>query len=374
MYIQEIQLSSYRNYKSCQLNFSKGLNLCIGPNAQGKTNLIEAIYVLAFGKSYRTSKDKELIQWEEPFAKIIGEIIRNDKEYTHELIFFSKGKKAKIDQIEQEKLSQYIGNFNVVMFAPEDLNLVKGSPQVRRRFLDMELGQISKSYLYHLSDYQKILQQRNALLKNGVIHQGNKDVVLLDVLTDQFIEKCVELTSFRFHFLERLNQISEQIHLSITKNQEIIRLNYIPSVRVLEIENKLKIKEDYKKFYDQIKEKELRRGISLFGIHRDDFTIQINEKDVQSFGSQGQQRTASLSIKLAELEFIYQESGEYPVLLLDDVLSELDENRQKDLLQMVRNKVQTFVTATTLKGIESQIQENAQVFYVKKAIVTSTEI
>lgn len=374
MYIQEIQLFSYRNYTRCQLEFSKGLNLCIGKNAQGKTNLIEAIYVLAFGKSYRTSKDKELIQWDEPFAKVIGEIIRQKKNYTHEMIFFSKGKKAKIDLIEQEKLSQYIGNFNVVMFAPEDLNLVKGSPQIRRRFLDMELGQISKAYLYHLSDYQKLLQQRNALLKKGLMQHLESDLLLLNVLTEQFIQKCVELTCFRFRFIEKLNQISEGIHGAMTKNQETIQLHYIPSVKVLEIENKSKIKEDYTNFFSQIKEKEIRRGLSLFGIHRDDFSILVNGKDVQSFGSQGQQRTASLSIKLAELEFIYQESGEYPVLLLDDVLSELDEHRQRDLLHMVKNKVQTFVTATTLGGIEEQIKENAKVFWVDHAVVTNEKL
>lgn len=368
MYIQEIELNSYRNYTKCQLEFSKKLNLCIGENAQGKTNLIEAIYVLAFGKSHRTLKDKELIKWDEPFAKIRGEIIRSKKEYTHELIFFSKGKKAKIDQLEQEKLSQYIGNFNVVMFAPEDLNIVKGSPQVRRRFLDMELGQISKQYLFYLSDFQKILQQRNALLKKGLLNH-NQDDLLLDVITEQFIAKCVEITYLREQFLMRLNIIAQEIHGQITKNQEMIELRYIPSVHVLEIKNKSKIKEDYFKFFSKIKEKERKRGLSLFGVHRDDFLINVNGKNVQSFGSQGQQRTASLSIKLAELEFILQETGEYPVLLLDDVLSELDENRQKDLLHMVKNKVQTFVTATTLKGIQNEVKENATVFFIKEATV-----
>ena len=368
MYIQKLELNSYRNYTRCQIEFSKQLNLCIGENAQGKTNLIEAIYVLAFGKSHRTSKDKELIKWDEPFAKLQGEIIRSKKEYTHEIIFFSKGKRAKIDQLEQEKLSQYIGNFNVVMFAPEDLNIVKGSPQIRRRFLDMELGQISKQYLFHLSDFQKILHQRNAFLKKEQLN-CNQDELLFNVITQQFIDKCVEISYLREQFIMRLNKIAQKTHAQITKNKENVELKYIPSVHVLERKDKSKIKEDYFEFFNKIKEKEKQRGLSLFGIHRDDFLIYINGKNVQSFGSQGQQRTASLSIKLAELEFILQETGEYPVLLLDDVLSELDENRQRDLLHMVKNKVQTFVTATTLKGIQDEVKGNATVFYVKGATI-----
>ena len=368
MYIHELELNTYRNYERCHLQFSDRLNLCVGKNAQGKTNLIEAIYVLAFGKSHRTSKDKELIYWDEEFAKIKGEIIRKNRDYTHEIILFSKGKKAKIDDIEQEKLSQYIGNFNVVIFAPEDLNIVKGNPQTRRRFLDMELGQISKSYLFHLSDFQRLLQQRNAFLKENRMNP-EQDLLFFQIITEQFIDKCVEITYLREQFITRLNVIAEKIHAKMTVGKEGIQLKYTPSIRVSEIENKSKIKEDYTEFFQTIKEKELKRGLTLFGIHRDDFLILIDKKNVQAFGSQGQQRTASLSIKLAELEFILQETGEYPVLLLDDVLSELDENRQHDLLQMVKNKVQTFVTTTSLKGIRKEIIQDAVVFHIEKAKV-----
>jgi DNA replication and repair protein RecF len=362
MYIHHLALNNYRNYKKIEVEFEHKVNLILGENAQGKTNLIESIYVLAFSKSHRTSREKELISWDSDFAKITGQLHKKSGPFSMDIIISSQGKKAKINGLEQRKLSDYIGVANVVMFAPEDLNLVKGAPQIRRRFIDMEIGQINPLYLHHLSKYQKILLQRNHLLKELQRKKGNE--MMLDVLTEQLVESGAKLLKKRYEFLEMLQIWAENIHFEISRGQEKLNLQYKPSIDVSEKLDLSKIEKEFHLQFSKIREKEIQRGTTLIGPHRDDVSFLINNRDVQTFGSQGQQRTTALSVKLAEIELIKEKIGEYPILLLDDVLSELDDYRQTHLLNTIKGKVQTFVTTTNIDGIDHQTLREAATYTV----------
>ncbi|QHA34405.1 DNA replication/repair protein RecF [Rossellomorea marisflavi] len=364
MYIEQLELKNYRNYESIDVTFENKVNVILGENAQGKTNIMESIYVLAMAKSHRTSNDKDLIRWDEEYAKIKGRIQKHNGPIPLELVLSKKGKKAKCNHLEQQKLSQYVGNMNVVMFAPEDLHLVKGSPQVRRRFIDMEIGQVSPVYLHDISLYQKILQQRNHYLKQ-LQTRKQKDQTMLDVLTEQFIEMAVKITKKRFEFVRMLESWAKPIHSGISRNLETLQILYKPSLEVSDDQEWSKMVEIYERKFDQIREREIDRGVTLVGPHRDDLQFIVNDRDVQTFGSQGQQRTTALSVKLAEIELIHSEIKEYPILLLDDVLSELDDYRQSHLLNTIQGKVQTFVTTTNVDGIDHQTLNEATTFHVE---------
>ncbi|ADU28296.1 DNA replication/repair protein RecF [Evansella cellulosilytica] len=366
MYIKQITIRDYRNYDHLTLPFNNKINVIIGENAQGKTNLMESIYVLAMAKSHRTTKDKELIRWDQPFAKVEGQINNKNGPLQMEVIFSTKGKKVKINHLEKKRLSEYIGSCNIVMFAPEDLSLVKGSPQIRRRFLDMEMGQIHPVYLYYLSQYHKQLKQRNQWLKDVLQKKQKPDATMLDVMTDQLIISAGHVIEKRYDFIKKLQKWAAPIHHDISRGLESLEINYVPSINVSEDMDLSTLLTVLKEEFDRLKDNELRRGITLIGPHRDDLQFLVNGRDIQTFGSQGQQRTTALSVKLAELELIHEKVGEYPILLLDDVLSELDDHRQSHLLNTIQGKVQTFVTTTSVDGIEHATLRNADMFYVQE--------
>ena len=345
------------------MEFENKVNVILGENAQGKTNVMESIYVLAMAKSHRTSNDKDLIHWEEDYAKIEGRLKKRNGPLALQLVISKKGKKAKSNHLEQRKLSQYVGNMNIVMFAPEDLNLVKGSPQIRRRFIDMEIGQVSPVYLHDLSQYQKILYQRNHYLKQ-LQTKRQSDMTMLDVLTTQLTEVASSIVLKRFEFLELLQEWAEPIHFGISRGLEALKIQYKASVDVSEETDLSKMVEVYEEKFAKIREREVERGVTLAGPHRDDLAFFVNGRDVQTFGSQGQQRTTALSLKLAEIELIQSEIGEYPILLLDDVLSELDDYRQSHLLNTIQGKVQTFVTTTSVEGINHDTLKQAATYQV----------
>ncbi|KIL49193.1 DNA replication/repair protein RecF [Jeotgalibacillus soli] len=365
MYIEQLELVHYRNYERLTVEFDDNVNVILGENAQGKTNVMESIYVLAMAKSHRTSNDKDLIQWESEYAKIKGRVMKQHSSLPLELTISKKGKRARLNHLEQSKLSQYIGNMNVVMFAPEDLHLVKGSPQVRRRFIDMEIGQISAVYLHDSNLYQKILQQRNHYLKQ-LQSRKQHDRTMLEVLTDQFIEMAIKIVHRRFQFIKLLQQWAEPIHSGISRGLETLEVVYKPSVGVTADQEHAAIEAVFRGKFEELQEREIDRGVTLIGPHRDDLQFLVNGHDVQTFGSQGQQRTTALSIKLAEIELIHAEIGEYPILLLDDVLSELDDYRQSHLLNTIQGKVQTFVTTTSVEGIDHRTLNEATTFIVEK--------
>lgn len=363
MHITDLELKNYRNYTELAVSFDNKVNVILGENAQGKTNLMEAIYVLAMAKSHRTSNDKDLIRWDEEYAKIEGRVVKHNGSIPIQLVLSKKGKKAKVNHIEQKKLSQYIGAVNVIMFAPEDLNLVKGNPQVRRRFIDMEIGQVSAVYLHELSQYQKMLQQRNHYLKQ-LQTKRQSDRTMLEVLTMQLSDMASRLVLRRKAFITQLEKWAQPIHAGISRGLEELKIEYKTGIEVSEDPVLSKMNEEYLEKFDKLKEREIERGVTLAGPHRDDLIFYVNGRDVQTFGSQGQQRTTALSLKLAEIELIKEEIGEYPILLLDDVLSELDDYRQSHLLNTIQGKVQTFVTTTSVEGIDHETLKQAATYHI----------
>ncbi|HZG14959.1 MAG TPA: DNA replication/repair protein RecF [Candidatus Bathyarchaeia archaeon] len=371
MFLRDLSLAHYRNYESMQLKFDGPIHLFIGNNAQGKTNALESIYVLALAKSHRTARDKELIGWNADYATIRSEVERRYGSVRLEVQLTSKGKRAKINGIEQAKLSEYIGALNVVMFAPEDLAIVKGAPAQRRRFIDMEIGQVSPTYLHYLSNYNRVLAQRNQLLKDLVMKKGLAfDKEMLAIWNTQLAELAVKLLKKRFEFLRKLQSWASEIHTGITDGKESLSLHYENTCPVTEEMDTAAAEQAMLSAYEDLFEREKHRGSTLIGPHRDDFSLRINDVDVQTFGSQGQQRTSALSLKLAEIELIKEEVGEYPVLLLDDVLSELDEHRQTLLLETIQDKVQTFVTTTGVEGLKHQVLQQASRHYVREGKVS----
>ena len=366
MKLKTLQLENYRNYEAIALDCHPDVNILIGENAQGKTNLLESIYTLALAKSHRTSNDRELIRFDREYAKIEGELSYRYGEMPLTMYVTKKGKQVKINHLEQSRLTQYVGHLNVVLFAPEDLNIVKGSPQIRRRFIDMELGQISAVYLNDLAQYQRILKQKNNYLKQ--LQYGEKtDATMLEVLNQQFAEYALKVTIRRQHFIKELETLAQPIHAGITEDREALSLRYVPSIKLSDIEqDEAVLLEEVLTTLNDNMEREKDRGVCLFGPHRDDLGFDVNDMDAQTYGSQGQQRTTALSIKLAEIELMNLEVGEYPILLLDDVLSELDDSRQTHLLSTIQHKVQTFVTTTSVDGIDHEIMTNAKLYRINQ--------
>ena len=372
MRLTHLTLRNYRSYAKVDIDFSPQINVLIGENAQGKTNLLEAVYVLALARSHRTNNDKELIHFGADFAKITGTVQRATSKQQLALVISKLGKKAWLNKIEQPRLSTYVGHFNVVLFAPEDLAIVKGSPANRRRFIDMEFGQMSVKYLQTLSDYRTALKQRNAYLKQLKYHQA-KDMVLLAVLSDQLIAAGAEIVVRRAQLLEQMATFAAAIHSDITKGRERLVFQYQSQVPEAARTDVAQAKAALEELIAKHQERELDQGTTLVGPHRDDVAFIVNDKNVASFGSQGQQRTTALAVKLAEIDLMKAQTGEYPVLLLDDVLSELDDDRQTHLLKAIQNKVQTFLTTTSLDGIAKEIIEAPAVYRVADGQLTKEE-
>lgn len=365
MNLTQIKLINYRNYEQVELDTSHKVNLLIGANAQGKTNLLESIYALALTKSHRTNKDKELINWNAESAHIQGKLKQKYQHITLDLNLSSQGKRAKINGLEQRKLSSFIGSLNVVMFAPEDLEIVKGSPSVRRRFIDMEIAQIQPSYLHHLSQYHKTLSQRNHLLKQLQMNQGKNPIKMLEVWNEQLAEHGSKIIKKRETFIHKLQKWAAQTHESITNGKEQLQIVYVPSFEIDGASpDATMLFDQFMVKLSQVEQQELKRGATLVGPHRDDLVFYINGKEVQRFGSQGQQRTTALSLKLAEIECIHEEVGDYPILLLDDVLSELDHNRQTQLIKTFQHKVQTFITSTGIESVHMEQLDDVCLFEV----------
>lgn len=369
MQLENLVLRNFRNYAELSVEFAPGVNVLLGPNAQGKTNLLEAIYVLALARSHRTNSDKDLIGWEGSEAAIGGRVRKSVGDVPLELQFTKKGKKARVNHLEQAKLSQYIGHLNVVLFAPEDLDLVKGAPTVRRNFIDREFGQISPKYLYNASQYRNVLRQRNNYLRQLQTKQA-KDLVYLDVLTDQLIAFGAEILLARKVLLQKLEAAAKPIHESITDGKEQLVFHYVSQVPIAELPDLASVTTALQEKFAQQRSRELQQGTTLVGPHRDDLQFIVNDKNVQTFGSQGQQRTTALAVKLAEIDLMKEETGEYPVLLLDDVLSELDSTRQTHLLKTIQDRVQTFITTPSLNDITRQLIKEPKIFAISAGNLT----
>lgn len=340
MWVKNLKIKNFRNYKEQEINFENGINIFFGENAQGKTNIIEAIYLSAIGKSFRTKKDKELIleNAENSLIELIYE--KKDREGKIKIILGNK-KNIYFNNIKIKKLSELISNLNIVIFTPDDINILKGSPQKRRSFLDVMIGQLKPNYIFSLNSYLKVLEQRNTYLRQ--IKEEGKDEKLLDIWDEKLAEEAFKVWKYRYEFINKIEKHLKKEHKEITYNKEEIKLEY------LTICNN---KENFLKILKQRRKIDIIKGFTTKGVHRDDFVIYINNKDVSIYGSQGQNRTVMLSLKLAEISVIEEELGEYPVLLLDDFMSELDNKRIKNFFEKIKN-IQVIVTCTEKINIEN---------------------
>lgn len=369
MYLEKLELKHFRNYEDVNVAFSPQVNVLIGKNAQGKTNLLESIYVLAMARSHRTSNDREMVTFKKDAALIRGEVHQRLGNTKLELLISRKGKKAKVNYLEKARLSQYIGQLNVILFAPEDLALVKGAPSVRRRFIDMEFGQIDALYLHALTEYRAVLRQRNKYLKELQTKKAT-DKVYLEILSEQLSESGSQIIFKRLEFLQELEKYADKLHNQITQGKEHLQFQYESTLKEYQGKNVLELKQSLIEQYKTMMDKEIFQGTTLLGPHRDDVRFMLNDQNVQVYGSQGQQRTAALSVKLAEIDLMKEKTHEYPILLLDDVLSELDGARQTHLLKTIQNKVQTFLTTPGLSDVAQQLINKPKIFRIDNGKIT----
>lgn len=341
MRIRSLELNNYRNYQNQQIYFGDHINVLVGKNAQGKTNMLEGVFLCAIGRSPRTSKDKELIKWDASFSKITLELTKRTGDKKIEVYLFNNQNKAiKINSFPIKRMGELMGELNAVYFSPDEMKLVKESPDERRRFMDIDLSQFDKNYFYNLNKYNLILNQRNKLLKSSY----NNPKVISDTISiwnEQLASVGCKIIKSRLGLIESLKKYASACQEYLTDSRESIELTYTGFVGESEDVLKQMLLDGYMSSF----EKDLSLGYTTVGPHRDDIKILLNGIDVRHFGSQGQQRTVALALKLAELEVFNDNFGEYPVLLLDDVLSELDERRQLKLLNKIQN-IQTIITCT----------------------------
>ena len=352
MIIKSIELTNFRNYESLNLEFDKGTNILYGDNAQGKTNVLEAIYLSSITKSHKGSKDQDIIRFGESEAHLRTYIEKDGDTYKVDMHLRKSGSKViAVNGQKLKKAAGLLGLLNVVFFSPEDLSIIKNGPSERRRFIDMELCQLDSFYLYNLNNYNKIVNQRNKLLKDIYTNYSLKET--LDIWDSQLISYGSKIIERRVAFINQLNEIIFDIHKKLSGDKEEILIKYEPNVLIEDFERKLK----------QNQEKDIKLKMTTVGPHRDDICIDVNGIDIRKFGSQGQQRTAALSLKLSEIEMVKKITKDTPVLLLDDVLSELDSNRHKYLLDSIGN-IQTIITCTGLDDFVNDRFEINKVFKV----------
>ena len=333
MYIEKIRLQNFRNYENLEIDLNKNINIIYGENAQGKTNIIESIFLCAFGKSFRTSKEKEMIKFNEEKSLVEAFYQKKDRDGKIKIELGNK-KQISLNGIKIKKLSELLGNINIVIFTPEDINILRDGPVKRRRFLDMMIGQLRPNYVYNLNMYTKTIEQRNNYLRQ--IKEENKPEEMLEIWDEKLAEYGEKVYIYRKEFIEKIYNKINEIHGNITDNKETLKIEFISNC-----DNK----EKYLKLLKERRKLDIIKGFTTKGIHRDDFVIYINGKEVNIYGSQGQNRTVVLSLKIAELNVIYEEIGEYPILLLDDFMSELDEVRRKNFLNNIKN-TQVILTCT----------------------------
>lgn len=362
MKVVSLELQNYRNYETMSIIFRDGINILFGDNAQGKTNILESIYLCSTTKSHRGSKDKELIRFGQEEAHI--RLSLEKKGTSHQIDMHLKKNKTKgvaINKMPIRKSSELLGMLHAVFFSPEDLRIIKNGPQERRRFVDIVLCSMDKSYLYALDQYQKVLNQRNHLLKKIIFRSDFAET--LDIWDEQMITYGIEIIKKRQYFIQTINEIICEIHSSLTGGKETLSLVYEPSVKI----------EDYKQTILARRQKDLKLCSTAVGPHRDDINFLVNQIDIRKFGSQGQQRTVALSLKLSEIRLVEHIIQDRPILLLDDVLSELDDRRKKYLLDHIKD-IQTIITCT---GVEEFLESRMpidQVYHVKEGQIESIRI
>lgn len=357
MIIRSLEIADYRNYDSLHIDFSSGTNILYGDNAQGKTNILEAIYLSATTKSHKGSKDKDIVNFHKEEAHIRTYLEKDGIETRVDMhLRKNKSKGIAIDGQKIKKAAQLLGLLNVVFFSPEDLSIIKSGPAERRRFVDMELCQLDQFYLYNLNNYNKTVNQRNKLLKDMYFNPSLRDT--LNIWDSQLASYGSKIIERRQLFVEQLNEIILGIHARLSGGREELVIQYEPDVTIGEYEKKLEANQ----------ERDIKLKQTTTGPHRDDFSFLVGDIDIRKFGSQGQQRTAALSLKLSEIELVKKMTKDNPVLLLDDVLSELDSNRQNYLLSTIGD-IQTIITCTGLDEFVNNRFEIDKVFHIENGSI-----
>ncbi len=346
LYVKSINLKNYRNYDELYINLKDGINIFYGQNAQGKTNIIESIYLLSTGKSHRTQKDLELIRWGNDECKVKVEFERDNNINSVEMYLKKNNKKQlKVNGVRLSKTGELLGNLVTVIFSPDHMKIIKEGPSERRRFIDIILSQVKPIYYYNLTQYLKVLDQRNNLISEG---WNNPEILkTIEIWDEQLLDYGSRIIRERKLFLNNINIMANEIHKVITNSKENLKISYKCCINI-DSEDIALVKARYREELNKSRNMDYRRGITQVGPHRDDISLYINEKEVRTFGSQGQQRTALLSLKIAELKFLHAETQSYPVLLLDDVFSELDTQRQKYLINFIKD-IQTVITSTDVE-------------------------
>ena len=363
MFLRKIELKNFRNYDDLKLEFDKKINIFIGNNAQGKTNILESIYFLSITKSHRCNKDIFLIKNDNLFSKVTGEVENNDRTNKYEIIINSEGKRVSINNNIFKRISDYLSKINVVMFCPDDLEIVKGTPSDRRKFLNIEIGQINNDYIIYLAKYNKVLKTRNEYLKT----ESKIDFNYLDVLTNQLIDLNIKIYKLRKEFINDLNNYIVDIYKKIS-GKEDIHIKYESL-----IDNEEYAKSELQNKYDRVRDSELNQKTTLIGIHRDDFSIYIDGQEINNYGSQGQHRISILCLKLAEIEIYKEKYNIKPIILLDDIFSELDRKKKNNIIKYIDSDLQIFITSTDLTRVSKKLIKDADIFYIEDGKVVKGE-
>ena len=354
MKINNLKLQNFRNYEKLNLEFNDTLNIIYGNNGVGKTNLVEAIYALSLTKSFRTSNDKNLIRSGEISTKIEGDVIKNTTN-NYQVIINKEGKKVKIDNDIISKVSDYITNIKIVLLEPEEQMIFKSSPQNRRKKLNIEISQLQKDYIIYLNSYNKTLKQRNFYLREAYIN-SNTSRDYLDILTHKLIQYGKKICEYREDFINNINEyINEKYHEIFEIGD--LKVKYISDY-------KEKSEDDIFKYYNKNYDREVVMGKTLSGVHHDDYVFLLDNKDIAEWGSNGQQKNAIFAFKLAEIEIIKNTTNDYPILILDDLFSALDNKKIKNIVKLLNKNIQTFITTTELERLDKKILKNAKTFNV----------
>lgn len=367
MEIRKLKLINYRNYENLELSFNKKNTIFIGNNAQGKTNILESIYVLGLTKSFLNVNDKNLIKFDNLFLRIQGNIIDNNIEKKLEITINEKGKRVKIDNQEIDKLSNYISKLNVIIFSPDNIRLLKESPSYRRKYLNIEISQLYCNYINCLNDFNKILKQRNEYLK--IINtNGSYDYDYLNVLDEKYVDLSIKIYLYRKKYIDKLNENLEKIFFKISGFNDLM-IKYVSAIDY--VDNKELMKNKFSEKLKSNLKKDIFYKMTMLGPHRDDFVLEIDNKNILLYGSQGQIRCAVLALKFSEIPIFKNILGVSPILLLDDIFSELDINKKNSLIEFIPNDIQTIITTTDLNMIDKKILKNSDIYVVKEGKIFS---
>lgn len=360
MILTELKINNFRNYNNAKIKLSNGINIIYGDNGQGKTNLLESIYVLALTKSHRTYIDNNLIRMNCLKSKVEGTLLKNEIKTKLCIELIENNKNLYIDLNKETKVQDYISNMNIIFFYPEDLELVKGNPIIRRKYINTQLCQLLSNYMVLLNDYNKLIKIKNKFLKTKQ-YLSESDKQYYKILNDHIVNKAVSIYLFRNKYIDKINNYSEEIYFNLTGIKGF-NIKYKPLINVTNSKND--IIETMKNELSKKENDEFRLKKSLVGPHLDDFDFYIEEKNLKLYGSQGQQRMAVLALKLSEVEIFKEYKNSYPILLLDDVFSELDNKKKNLLLKYINNNIQSIITTTDLKNINKKTLDNSKLFKI----------